>query len=92
MSSLLAPTISSSKPLPPPSDDNPDGWATDLRIWLIGDGENYNHNRALCGGKVGKTGFLPNIARMFYGLYENPCIGFNELNIRKLERSSFCLN
>lgn len=66
--------------------DNPDGWATDLRTWLIGEGENYNHNRALRGGNVGKTGFLPNIARMFYGLYANPCIGFNELNMAEVKK------
>lgn len=65
--------------------DNPDGWTTDLRTWLSV-GENYEHNRNLCGGRVGQTGFLPNIARMFYGLYENPCIGFADINMAEVKK------
>lgn len=65
--------------------DNPDG-GTDLRTWLSEEGENYEQNRSLCGGKVGQTGFLPNIARMFYGLYANPCVGFDELNMAEVKK------
>ena len=45
--------------------NTPDG--DDTRLWLI-DQKNGEHNRRLSGGNVGKTGFLPNIARLFYGL------------------------
>lgn len=47
--------------------NTPDG--DDTRLWLI-DEQNGANNRRLSGGKVGKTGFLLNIARMLYGLLE----------------------
>ena len=46
--------------------DNPDGEKQDIRNWLI-DEKNGENVRNLSGGQVGKTGFLPNIARMLYG-------------------------
>ncbi len=46
--------------------DNPDGYGHDTRLWLV-DEKNGENNRNLSGGKVGKTGFLPNIAKMLYG-------------------------
>jgi len=46
--------------------DNPDGCEQDTRLWLC-DEINGENNRNLSGGRIGKTGFLPNIARMLYG-------------------------
>lgn len=45
--------------------NTPDG--DDTRLWLL-DGKNGEASRNLKGGNVGRTGFLPNIARMLYGL------------------------
>lgn len=47
--------------------DNPDGWGHDTRTWLV-EGEQAENSRNLKGGDVGKSGFLPNIAKMLYGL------------------------
>jgi len=47
--------------------DNPDGWGHDTRTWLV-EGEQAENSRKLKGGDVGKSGFLPNIAKMLYGL------------------------
>ena len=46
--------------------NTPDG--DDIRRWLI-DNENGENNRNLLRGKVKQTGFLPNIAKMLYGLF-----------------------
>lgn len=45
--------------------NTPDG--DDTRLWLVDDRNGLN-NRRLAGGNVGKTGFLPNLARLLYGL------------------------
>ena len=45
--------------------NTPDG--DDIRRWLI-DEKNGENNRNLSGGKDGQTSFLPNIAKMLYGL------------------------
>ena len=47
------------------SKNTPD--SDDLRLWLT-DKRRGEHNRQLSDGQVGRTGFLPNIARMLYGL------------------------
>lgn len=47
--------------------DNNDGWGHDTRTWLV-DGDEAENSRNLSGGRVGQSGFLPNIAKMFYGL------------------------
>lgn len=58
----------------------------DIRRWLI-EGKHAENCRNLSGGIVGKTGFLPNIARIFYGLMvtqkENR-IGFAEVQESKM--------
>lgn len=55
--------------------DNPDGWGHDTRRWLV-EGEEAKHSRNLRGGRVGRSGFLPNLAKILYGLLnvtkENP--------------------
>lgn len=48
--------------------DTPDHWNDDIRQWLLLDTNNGEHTRTLSGGKVSKTGFLPNIARILFGL------------------------
>lgn len=47
--------------------DNPDGWGHDTRRWLI-DGAEAEHCRNLKDGRVGRSGFIPNIAKILYGL------------------------
>lgn len=64
--------------------DKSDSSCDDIRSWLL-DKTNGKHNRELRGGKVGKTGFLPNIARVLYGLLnvsvkDNNLLGFDEVN------------
>lgn len=51
--------------------DKPDESGGDVRQWLL-----YKHfdgkcSRELHGGKVGRTGFLPTIARVLYGIYKS---------------------
>ena len=48
--------------------DTPDHWNDDIRQWLLLDTNDGEHTRTLFGGKVSKTGFLPNIARILFGL------------------------
>lgn len=43
--------------------NTPDG--DDIRLWLI-DERNGKNNRRLAGRGVGRTGFLPNLARLLY--------------------------
>ena len=65
--------------------NTPDG--DDTRLWLI-DQKNGEHNRRLSGGNVGKTGFLPNIARLFYGLLNTNAshrVTFDEVKKTKKE-------
>lgn len=65
--------------------NTPDG--DDTRLWLI-DQKNGENNRRLSGGNVGRTGFLPNIARLFYGLLNtntNHRVTFNEVKKTKKE-------
>lgn len=57
----------------------PDG--DDIRLWLI-DERNGKNNRKLAGGNVGRTGFLPNLARLLYGLLvteKDMRMGFEEV-------------
>lgn len=59
--------------------NTPDG--DDIRLWLI-DERNGKNNRRLAGGNVGRTGFLPNIARLLYGLLlteKDVRLGFDEV-------------
>ena len=68
--------------------DKSESSCDDIRNWLL-DEKNGKHNRELRGGKVGKTGFLPNIARMLYGLLnvsvkDNNPLGFDEVNNTKM--------
>jgi len=65
--------------------NTPDG--DDIRRWLI-DEKNGAFCRNLSGGNVGKTGFLPNIARILYGLTEGDCQGFSEIKNKKSEIKS----
>lgn len=60
--------------------NTPDG--DDTRLWLV-DGIHGKETRNLSGGNVGKTGFIPNIARMLYGLTQET-IGFNQLDMQKV--------
>lgn len=65
--------------------NTPDG--DDTRLWLI-DQKNGVNNRRLSGGNVGRTGFLPNIARLFYGLLNtntNYRVTFDEVKKSKKE-------
>ena len=65
--------------------NTPDG--DDTRLWLI-DQKNGANNRRLSGGNVGRTGFLPNIARLFYGLLNtntNYRVTFEEVKKTKKE-------
>jgi len=48
--------------------DTPDHWSDDIRQWLLLETPDGEHSRALSGGRVGKTGLLPNMARILYGL------------------------
>ena len=59
--------------------NTPDG--DDIRLWLI-DERNGKNNRRLAGGNVGRTGFLPNLARLLYGLLvteKDMRMGFEEV-------------
>ena len=58
--------------------DSPDGGNDDVRNWLINPSNPKlgEQTRNLKGGRVGRSGFIPNIAKMFYGL----------LNLRKDNR------
>ena len=64
--------------------DKSDGSCDDIRNWLVNDNDNGKYCRELKGGKIGRTGFLPNIARMLYGLLnvsikDNNPLGFDEV-------------
>lgn len=59
--------------------NTPDG--DDIRLWLV-DERNGKNNRRLAGGGVGRTGFLPNLARLLYGLLvteKDMRMGFEEV-------------
>lgn len=59
--------------------NTPDG--DDTRFWLV-DERNGRNNRRLSGGNVGRTGFLPNLARLLYGLLtteKDLRLGFDEV-------------
>lgn len=60
--------------------NTPDG--DDIRLWLT-DGKRGKMNRKLNGGEVTKTGFLPNIARILYGLVVETK-GFDQLDMEKV--------
>ncbi len=65
--------------------NTPDG--DDIRRWLI-EGKHAENSRNLSGGIVGKRGFLPNIARILYGLLKDQRdirIGFKEVSETKFE-------
>ena len=53
--------------------DKSDGTGDDVRQWLLLQNTQGEHNRKLAGGKVGRTGFLPNLARLLYGLTIDSC-------------------
>ena len=64
--------------------DKSDGSCDDIRNWLVNDNDNGKYCRELKGGKIGRTGFLPNIARMLYGLLnvstkDNNPLGFDDV-------------
>lgn len=48
--------------------DTPDKGKDDVRKWMVLDTPESEQSRNLAGGRVGKTGFLPNLARILYGL------------------------
>ena len=48
--------------------DTNDSGKDDVRQWMILDTPESEQTRNLAGGRVGRTGFLPNIARILYGL------------------------
>lgn len=54
----------------------------DTRLWLV-DGKKGKVNRELNSSEVTKTGFLPNIAKMLYGLVVDT-IGFDQLDMKKV--------
>lgn len=70
--------------------DKSDDSCDDIRTWLTTEKEISKYNRELRGGIVGRTCFLPNIARMLYGLLNvsikdaNP-LGFEEVNNKKMK-------
>lgn len=51
--------------------DKPDESGGDVRQWLLYEHYDGQCSRELQGGKVGKTGFLPTIARVLYGIYKS---------------------
>jgi len=65
--------------------DKSDDSCDDIRNWLVNDNDNGKYCRELKGGKIGRTGFLPNIARMLYGLLnvssikDNNSLGFDDV-------------
>lgn len=70
--------------------DKSDDSCDDIRNWLVNDNDNGKYCRELKGGKIGRTGFLPNIARMLYGLLnvsikDNYPLGFDEVKSRMQE-------
>lgn len=70
--------------------DKSDNSCDDIRTWLTTKKEIGKYNRELKGGIVGKTCFLPNIARMLYGLLnvsikDNNLLGFEEVNNTKMQ-------
>lgn len=70
--------------------DKSDNSCDDIRTWLVTEKEISKNNCELKGGIVGRTCFLPNIARMLYGLLnvsikdDNP-LGFEEVNNTKMQ-------
>ena len=48
--------------------DTNDSGKDDVRKWMVLDTPESEQSRNLTGGRVGRTGFLPNIARILYGL------------------------
>lgn len=48
--------------------DTPDSCGDDIRQWMILDTKVSEQSRNLSGGRVGRTGFLPNIAKMLFGI------------------------
>ena len=59
--------------------DTPNNWNDDIRQWMILDTKESAQSRNLSGGRVGRTGFLPNIARILFGIH----------NIKSLEYKDF---
>lgn len=51
-----------------PDSKDDDSGCDDVRQWMILDTPESEQSRNLAGGRVGRTGFLPNIARILYGL------------------------
>ena len=70
--------------------DKSDNSCDDIRTWLTTEKKIGKYNRELKGGIVGKTCFLPNIARMLYGLLnvsikDNNPLGFKEVYNTKMK-------
>jgi hypothetical protein len=64
--------------------DSPDGGQDDIRRWLV----EHEECRNLTGGRVGRTGFLPNIAMMLYGLMitkKDYRLGYSEVSKTKMD-------
>jgi hypothetical protein len=63
--------------------DKSDNSCDDIRNWLVNEGDvNSEFCRKLKGGIIGKTGFLPNIARLLYGLLNvsiEKTLGFSDV-------------
>ncbi|MBR4116087.1 MAG: hypothetical protein IKK40_08755, partial [Bacteroidales bacterium] len=49
--------------------DTPDTWSDDIRQWMILDTKESAQCRNLSGGRVGRAGLLPNIARILFGIH-----------------------
>lgn len=68
--------------------DKSDDSCDDVRTWLTTEKPIGKCNRELKGDKVGRTCFLPNIARMLYGLLNvslDNLLGFEEVNNSKMQ-------
>lgn len=69
--------------------DTPDTWGDDIRQWMILDTKESAQARNLSGGRVGRTGFLPNIAKMLFGIRyikELECENFTDFKTKYKER------
>lgn len=63
--------------------DKPDKSGGDVRQWLLYENPDGECSRELAGGKVGRTQFLPTIARVLYGLHfssKNHFVSFAEVS------------
>ena len=69
--------------------DSPDGGNDDVRNWLINPSNPKlrEQTRNLKGGRVGRSGFIPNIAKMFYGLLYLRIDNREEFGFQNIEKN-----